>query len=106
MPNPTNIPTGHFIWVLKIIADRRTVPGSPGQLYVQVFLQQDLFMRPWLDIDGALVPVLTAPNPWHMTDEIRAQNDVCVRYGAYMALMTYLQPELTMPNPYSAVRFA
>lgn len=95
-----NVSLSEFNLAMKTIADPHTVCERPGQMYLQCFLQQDPYMRTVLEIDAARVPVLTAPNPWHMPDVIRALEDVLVRFDAYMMLMFTLEPEKTMLNPY------
>ena len=118
--NP-DISEREFLLATQIIASPDNIWPQPEQKYIQCFLQQDEYTRDWLGIKGHedwynyglnvdvhafLVPVLEAPNPWHMPDDIRAQEDVLARFDAYTLRMSTLKPEMTMPNPYSEVRFA
>ena len=72
---------------VMIIASPLLTWPMPYQNYVQTFFQQDTAMRAWLNIS---VPLLEAPNPWHIPADIRAQADVYARFVAYTDLMRAL----------------
>ena len=75
--------SAEFKQALEIIANPALTWPIPYQQWVQAFLQQDTQMREWLDINFDDVPLLEAPNPWHMPATIRAQEDVYERFVEY-----------------------
>ena len=80
-----------FMDAVAIIANPEITWPMPYQQHVQAFFQEDMEMRERLNIS---VPVLEAPNPWHMPADIRAQADVYARFVAYTDHMRRLQPDV------------